>query len=980
MIRRMCLVLGLLLLGAWGFQSITVRADDKPSKKTGEQIREMENDAKGMGTLAGTLLPQDPNNTYGEFANGFRYIIRPNTNPPGKVALWLHVRTGALNEKEDQNGIAHFLEHMAFNGSKNFPAGKLIPFLNEMGMEFGHHTNAHTSIKETVFKLLMPKTDSETVDKGLTVLDDFAEGLLLTQEEIDKERGVVLEEARSDKGADERIMKMWRKNVFAGSRLAEHDVIGNEDQITKWNRVDVLDYWNTWYRPENMTLLVVGDVKVEDVRELAKKHFESMAARAPAREAGKTGIQPVTQARAYVLTDPEQVEGRVQVLALHPARPRIRTYEDYRFNEIENMGTWIVTRRLDEMINRGTADFREGQVWVGDIYNEGIMAVGQTVGEPEDWNKMLDQTVAEVHRAVEHGFTERELQLVRKEFLASAERSVELESTRDSWTVVSELSETLTSEYPILSAQQNLDLMKKVLEEATLKEIHDVLVKDFKNNDYTYVMTMPKANEELTLPTPQEALAAATTDWSRETEAPKQEQLADNILPELPTPGAVANQKTDSDLKVTTTELSNGVIVHHRFMDYRKDMVLVTINLAGGTIEETPANRGISEAAALVNATSRLTSNQIRDIMTGKKVKVAGQARFDLVTLAINGSPKDLDSGFQLAYAMLTDGKIEPSALDNWKQFWLQQLEEIKTMPQGQLQLAMDQTFYGGDVRLSLMTPDQVKKVDLNAAEAWWKHLTDSAPIEVAIVGDISLEDATNLATRYLGSLPKRSLGYEGLDALRKIKRGNGPFEKAVKFETVTPVSAVLTGFVGCDYDNIPDRRALNLITKILDDRMNKRIREDEQLVYSISCVSDPSVSIPGLGMLVAQSTTDPQKADKLADTVLSMMKDFVEKGPTDDELEVAKKQMSNQLEVSMKEPGFWLAKIDELKYRNRTLDELKELPGAYQKITAEQLQSAARKYMTDNKRIRLVAIPDVKETPAEKEKEQKPAPAPAGK
>ena len=241
---------------------------------------------------------------------------------------------------------------MAFNGSKHFAPGELMSHLNQLGMQFGQHTNAHTGLDETVYKLFMPDNTEESLREAFTILGDQANGLLLSQEEIDKERGVILEEARSRKSPSERLWKKQRQTVFGGTRLEVHDVIGDEKQIATWNKPEFEDYWNTWYRPDLMTLIVVGDMEPDVVVKIAREYFGEFKAR-------KAEIKPVAEARAFVLTDPEQVMGQVQIMAITEGRPPMKTYEDYRDNEIENIGPWIVNRRLQDMVSKGTAAFRD---------------------------------------------------------------------------------------------------------------------------------------------------------------------------------------------------------------------------------------------------------------------------------------------------------------------------------------------------------------------------------------------------------------------------------------------------------------------------------------------------------------------------------------------------------------------------------------------------------------------------------------------
>lgn len=906
-------------------------------------------------------LPRDPNNVYGKFENGFSYIIREHKNPPDRVAFFLHIDTGALNETDSQNGLAHFLEHMAFNGSTHFKPGELIPYMNKLGMRFGADSNAHTDHEETVYKLFMPDNEPETIEKAMTIFSDFAYGMLLVPEEIDKERKVILEESRARKSAMERIQKEWMKNVFEGSRVAVHDVIGDEAQIAEFPREEFADYWDTWYRPENMTLIVIGDIKPDDIIKSAKKSFGEFKARKPARKPPGAGIKESSEPRAFVLTDPEQVMCQVMMSGIQPARGPITSYDDYRFDVIENMGTWMVGRRLREMVDKGDAAFRMSGLFVREMFYEAIMPSAMAIGEPEDWQKMLEQVITETKRAIEHGFTAQELKLAKEEFLADAERAAERESTLDASVLINRLSREVGNERPILSADQELELGRKILKDVTVEEIHDVFVKNFDAKDYAYSLAMPEKKDGLEIPTPDDVLAIASAAWANETTAPTKAVVDKALLASKPKPGKVKSSETDDELKITTATLSNGVVVHHRFMDYEKDQVMVSILMPGGTIEETGENRGVSEVAEIAfnsPATSRIDSTEMRDLMTGRKIQLSANIDLDSLTVALRGSPADLPFGLELAYALITDGKIEQAAFDNWKRQRIQRLEMMKKMPQGQLRTAMEQTIFAEDPRLCDLTEAKIEELDPVKGQSWLRHITDKAAIEMTIVGDIKLEPAMELACAYIGALPERSSGFDAMDRYRKLDRGDGPYEKKVEFESVTPKAIVFAGFVGCEEDDTVDRRALSLATRILTDRFTKRIREEEQLVYGIGCQSQPARTIPGLGMIFGAAPTDPQNADLLADTVLEMMREFAAKGPSDEEVGTAQKQVITDLKTRMKEADFWFAQIREMKYRDRPLEELKELPEVYEKSTAGQLKDVAAKYMTDDRAIRLVVVP----------------------
>ncbi len=913
--------------------------------------------AKAAAPAAGTPLGRDPQNLYGSFDNGFKYIIRKNTNPPGRVALFLHVDTGALNETPAQNGLAHFLEHMAFNGSKNFAPGTLIPFMNKLGMSFGADSNAHTNHHETVYKLFMPDNTDSSLDTALKIFEDYATGLLLLEEEIEKERKVVLGEMRAHKGPAQRLQDELTPLLFPNTKIAAHDVIGKDEILTTAKRAEFVDYWNAWYRPERMTLIVVGEIDDKRVIAKAKAAFGGMTARSQARKPSNTGIRRIDEARAFVLSDVEQVSAEVRILAIAPGRPNIETEEAYRFNEVENLGNWIMNRRFADLVQRGEAEYQGASSVVSGFYEDAIVPMTAAIGEPEDWAAILEQLIVENNRALQHGFGERELNLAKEDLLSSARHAVDTEGTLNASALINMISGSIGYRRPLLSARQNLEILERMLPTVTVAEVQKVFDQNYATRSNSYVVVLPK-REGLALPAKEDVLAAASAAWSRKTEPLKEEAAALSLLESLPEPGTVASEETDEELGVTTIKFANGAILHHRFMDYKKDQVIVTIAFPGGTMEETAENRGVSQVASQMNATSRLSSSQLRDLLTGKNVQIGGNITIDQVVLSIFGDPQDLEVGFQQAYAMITDGRIEQSAFDNWKESELQAIERAKSLPQAQLQEAMIDAVHGADLRLKRLTAEQIDRLSPEQGEAWARRLVERGPVEVAVVGDISLEAARDQVARYVGSLPKATRDAKELVALRKVARGNGPYVKRVDFDSITPKALAFAGFIGSEERDVVDRRLLALASKILSDRMLREIREEKQLVYSIGCSHAPGVGLQGMGRIAAGADPDPDKAEQLADTILEMMDRFAKDGPTQEEVDVGRLQILTQLETQMKEPGFWISQLSDMHYRGKTFAEMKELVAAYKGFTRDQVHDVAKRYFTAERRFRVLAVP----------------------
>ncbi|NOX57933.1 MAG: insulinase family protein [Planctomycetes bacterium] len=907
-------------------------------------------------------LPRDERIQTGTFANGLKWMYREHDNPPGRMAMMIHVDTGSLNEKESQRGLAHFMEHMAFNGTENFAPGELIKFFESIGMEFGADLNAFTSFDQTSYMLFTPKNTVGQFDEAMMALSDYVFRALLLEEEIDKERGVVISEWRSGRGAQQRIFDQVLENILGGTRFAARLPIGLPEVLKTAKRPEFVDYYQTWYRPELMTLIIVGDAPLEKMKPSMEKWFGQHKSTAPARKQESAEFKMFTEARAFVFTDPELSNCDVQLFNLSAGRPPATTVEQARTEIVESVASWIVNRRLEERVQKGTATYQNAGAGVSNFFNEAMLVTASASGETGTWNKMLDEITVEITRAREHGFTKRELDLARKEILADTKRAVEREPTRSARGMLFEMNTSIANKEPVLSAKQNLVLVEKFLPTITVEELAKVFSAHFNANTFAYVVTLPE-KEGVSIPSNEDVLAAAKAAMNIKTQPIQESETPTQILASAPKAGKIVETSTDDDLKITSVWLDNGVRVHHRFMDYKKDQVLLSINLAGGKIEETDANRGevdvISYALSRQPATGRLTSTNVRDLMTGKTVHVRVGPTPDSMAMSVTGSPKELETGLQLAHALLTDGKIEESAVTVWKQQQSQQWTFAQSVPRFKAYEAMMEELSGKDPRLAvLLSKDHVEAITLSGAQARWESLARTAPIEVAIVGEISLDDAMALANKYIGSLPKRPRKSDRLDSLRTLARAKGPLTRHVEVDTMTDKGAAIAGFVSCEAHNIHDSRAMELSSEIMTSRLIERVREELAIVYSLSAASHPSSAYRDSGMFMSMAPCEPTKANQVVEEVHKLFAAYAKSGPTAEELANAKKQVKNNLDEGMKEPGYWFGVLQKLDYHHGNLDDEKALPDAYDKFTAAQLTEVFSKYYKPERTFRITAVP----------------------
>lgn len=930
-------------------------------------------------------LPADPALVTGQLDNGLKYIIREHSIPPGRAVMWIHVHSGSLNETDRQRGIAHYLEHMGFNGSENFAPGSLVPFFQSLGMTFGRDQNAFTNMEQTTYQLSLPDAKPETLAKGLTFFSDVVGRLLLQPNEIDAERQIILEERRRGLSGRQRTGEYVMERLTPGSIFGERNTIGKEATIKGVNEQDFRDYYGTWYGASNTTLMVVADTKPEIVIGIIKEKFGDLPTKArPARQ--ELNVKPYDKSFAIVTSDPEIRSESVRITRLELPEPPVTTVQQYRDSLVRRIGISAFNQRLSDKTAAGNVPWQRASVSAGNDANAIYTTELSTTAKRGEWKPALSAAALELQRARAFGFTARELEDVKTEMMSSAERAVETEGTWSAQAIISRLNGSVTDGQPTMASQQRLDLLEKLLPTVTSDEVRSRFAKEFDFSTAAFVAVLPASSE---IPTESQLLELGAKALQAKPTEEAEHQYASQLMSHPPPPGAVAEGAEHEPSKVWSGWLSNNVRIHYRFMDQQKNEVSINISLIGGELLETATNRGITSAAQLAwsrPATQHLSSTDIRELMTGKKVSVGGGGGFgggrgggrrgggggggsgDSISLRISGSPADLETGFQLAYLLLTEPKIESSAFSRYQTTTREFLEEgLKNPMMLGMRTAGAAPYPEDEVRTKPLTAEQLDKLTLDAAQAWLEKLITESPIEMVIIGDLPRERALELATKYVGALPSRArVNPQLYSDLRQLKRPVGArnFDKTVDTQT-TQQAFVLCGFYGADESNRSDSRALNMAARVLSTRMTKQVREEAQLVYSIGASSRAASTYPGFGVFSAGAPTDPAKCAALVQKLTSMYDEFARSGPTDEEMTVARKQFANTYEQQLKEPGFWSGRLNQLTFRGLNLDDLVSEPDVYQSMTAAQIKDTFAKYWSKDNSIVVVVKPQNSGEPA---------------
>lgn len=916
------------------------------------------------GTVAGGTaaadapLAQDPRLQTGELANGLKWIFRAHDNPPGKLALMLHVKTGSLNETEEQRGLAHFIEHMCFNGTENYAPGKLVPYFESIGMEFGADLNASTGFDATRYTLFLPDTQAGGIDKALQVLSDYAFRALMLDEEIDKERGVILSEKRARDNVAARVQEAEWKQLYSDALFSHRIPIGAEDVLNHAKRDRFVDYYRKWYRPDHMTLVVVGDTTLPQVGPLIEKNFGAQAtvtdAKPPQAEAG---MKPHDGQRALVLSDRDYHYCNLEISNILAPRPPVATRQAFRQDLVDTVLRQIINRRYAERQRTGQATYQNAAAGVSRFMTNPIIASATFASKPADWEKSLDELVEEITRVREHGFMQRELDLIKRQMLAEAERAVRTAPTANANGLMFRISGAIDDGEVYQSAEQRLELVKQLFTEITVEEVTGAFQASFRPENWTAVLKIDPAAGQT--PTDEALLAAMRAALARPTSRPPETLEEHPLVASALKPAEVLEPTSNEKLGISSAWLSNGVRVHHRFMDYKKDQVLVSINLAGGHLEETAENYGVSQLAELVfsqPATRRLSSTEIQDLLTGKNIRVTGAASSDRIGVRLLGSPRDLEMGLQVAYALLTEGKLEEPAFETWKAQRLQQAQFLKAFIQFQAAKAFNKLLTNNDPRFRLMDVEQVEAQTLAVAQAWLDRMTASAPIEVAVVGEISREQAFSLVAQYIGSLPARPRVAAHLGSLRKLDRPDGPLRETVTVETGSKQAEVRYGFLTAAAEADPDHLALQLAEKVLTTRLIKNLREEKAWVYSIQGSSGRRRDLEDMCTFSAGSTCAPENTEKVVSEIQGLFAAFAESGPTEEELANGKKQIINNRDTRMKEPQFWWTILEVLDLHRINLAPFEEPAAEVEALSAGQVRDTFAKYYRPERTFTVIA------------------------
>jgi zinc protease len=906
-------------------------------------------------------IPVDARIHFGALENGLRFAWVDHGEPKDRIYVRLHVDAGSLGEADSEVGMAHFLEHMAFNGSKHFAAGTLIEWFQEHGMSFGADTNAHTAFSETVYKLDLPDRDSATLRDGLQVLRDFADGLLIAEDEVQAEKGVIDGEERERDSAGFRVLKQNLERQYAGTLLATRLPIGTKPVRDQFGAQTVRAFYEKWYRPENMTLVVVGDLRELNPEALIQEMFHDMAGPGTSVDPEPLLGTPTMDDLFYSIYDEEIPSVQIGVSMLKPFVDRPDTAAQ-RVSDLPRAVAHAMLRlRFTEAIKKPETPYLSASVGNAgglEVYEGGTLNV---VSAPDKWQESLTAAYLELRKALNFGFQQAELEEIRANFLRGLDEAVDREATAHS----AGIREAILSAVETGGVPSDADTDRAILKPALEALTTEACLKALRDNWRGGTLSLTTAGN-LQLEHAEDQLMGVY-EAARKIEIKADESFSDikfaYASEARETYGQI--QKTlVEDLNFWMVEFENGVRLNLKKTDFKERQILMYAKLGEGNLGIADPDLVSASLAGFTFSGGGLAEHSaadLRRLMAGKQVGVTMGIEDDHFGFTGSTTAEDLLLQFELTCAFMQHAGYRPDMLNIVHAQLPLIFEQFKHTLNGPLRLEFSPEILRGDLRGNILGlapfPSQAElaAVDMDAVRKAIAGPMKNAPLEITVVGDLDIEAAITAAARTFGALPKRRADPPLGTAQASLASGVH-MERSI--DTADEKATLLMFFPTTDGFDRKLRRSLFLLGKVVDDRLRLEVRERLGAAYSPGAQAGSSEVFKGLGAILIQAAGDPAKISELIEACQNVASDLAKNGVTKAELHRLSEPLLKSLRDAQRTNGYWMRSLYQAHSQPDTLDGIRDLVEFYQNIKVEELNKLAAQYLVPERASRLVVLP----------------------
>lgn len=912
----------------------------------------------GQKSMKGqTELPLDPEVHTGKLANGFTYYIRHNGEPKNRVYMYIVNKAGSILEDEDQRGLAHFTEHMSFNGTVNFPHNELVNYLQKAGIRFGADINAYTSFDETVYQLPLPADNPEILAKGIQIMHDWAQSAMLDASEINKERGVVLEEKRLGKGAAERMQRNIWPVVFNHSRYAGRIPIGLDTVLNNFKRSEVARFYHDWYRPDLQALIIVGDINADSLETIVKARFSDL--KNPQNEKARTNFNvPLTgQNQFIVVTDKEMTSTTAEVIIKHPLSP-LKTIADYRVALSQNLFNQMLANRYEELTRQSDPPFVAAGGNISEFIGGLASFDAQVDAKPGKLEQGFKALWRETERVKRFGFTQTELTRAKQSYLNAMEVALQEKDKTNSESFVKEYQEYFLKAIaaPGIIAENNLT--KVAIPGITLAEVNQLAADYIKNTDRDIVIEAPEKDKASL---PNEAIVNDwLTDIGKENLQPYQDEVSNQpLLSSRPVAGKIVAEKKAGSIGATMLTLSNGLKIWLKPTAFKNDEIIFSGFAPGGTSLSSDADyQSAASAGKLISAcgAGNYSTSQLEKYLEGKQLSV--RPFITDRSQGVNGSStvKDLETALQMVYAYFTEPRKDSVIFRGVIERGMAALSTRSNDPNNVFNDTVSAVLSNYNDRRTAPSVEKFKQIELdNAFSIYKQRFADASNFTFTFVGNVDTSAIKPLLEKYLGALPTTRLNEQPRDL--GIHIPGGRIEKKV-YKGSEPKSTVLLIFSGLFDFSQENNLKLDALKETLEIRLLERLREDESGVYS-PAVFEQTTKLPHQRYsLMVQFGCAPQNVDKLIVSTLDEIDKLRKNGPSQQNLDKWRAEEEASTQTELKTNKFWLDYISGQIANHENIDQIIHFSTAITKVSVGDLKAMANRYLSGKNYIRLVLMP----------------------
>ncbi len=909
-------------------------------------------------------LPLDPKIRYGVLENGLTYYIRHNQEPKERAEFHIAQNVGAILEEDHQDGLAHFLEHMAFNGTKNFPGKGIINYFEQQGVKFGYDINAYTSLDETVYRLSnVPTTRAGIIDSALLVMHDWSSFIALQEEEIDNERGVIREEWRTGNNAQRR---MWRKSNelrYPGSQYAKRDVIGDTAVINNFTYDALRDYYKKWYRPDQQAIVVVGDIDVDEIENKIKTLFADIPRKENFGERPIYEIENNAEPIVAIVTDPEASQTQLRIDFKKDKLPKELQLSmvGYSMGVVNNLINSVMNERFEEISLQADAPF----VGAYSVYTELVkskdafinIVVPKEGGELEGFKALA----LELEKLKRFGFTNAEVERAKTNMLSSYEKQYNERNNQKSQQLAREYIRHYLSNEPAPGIETEFEMVKMMLPQITAEVVNQVAKAYITDENVIIDVTAPE-KETIKVPTKEQLLGAIAEAKNAELTAKSEEEVSRPLIAKKPKAGKFGKIKENKEMGTSEVTLSNGIKLVFKPTTFKKDEIRLRAFSEGGLSKV----KNIEDLPSATMATDIVTSNGIGDFtateltraLTGKIASASPRIGKYEEDIAGNSSVKDFETMLQLFYLYFTAPRKDDNSFGALMNMYKTVLANAEKNPNKTFSDSVQVTMSGNDPRLVLVNLEMLDKIDQDKAiEIYKERYANPADFTFIFVGNIDPNDKAtqDLIETYLGGL-KTTKEKESFDKVYN-ETPKGFVKNYFKREMQTKKASNRILYTGAMPYNINSMVHMNAIGSILNIRYLESIREKEGGSYGVGvgayAVNEPVEE----AAIVMQFDTDPEKQERLMSIIHQEIDEIVKNGPKPEDLQKVKENMLKQYAQDLEQNTWWSGAL-EIYYKDG-INRLKDYKAAVEALTAESIQKTLKQVVDQKNVIEVVMLPE---------------------